>query len=288
LCALKVDFESFENHEAGSEMSWRASVSQAQIDAGNAYENLFVKALFAEWVPKMIEAARVRQGQRVLDLACGTGVLAHEAALRVGAKGSVVGLDANSGMLAVATSIAPTVEWRHGIAESLPFADESFDAVVCQFGLMFFSDKVRALREMLRVLKPKGRLAVAVWDSIERMPAYADEVALLERLAGQEAADALRAPFVLGDREHLEMLFADSGAGSVVLNTQHGTARFPSIRTMVEADQRGWLPVMRVTLTEDQISQILQEAETALRPYVKKGGKVTFQTSATIASTMKS
>src|SRR5215471_13936219 len=142
-------------------MSWRASVTQAQIDAGHAYQNLFVKALFAEWAPKMIEAARVRQGQRVLDLACGTGVLAREAALRVGAKGSVVGLDANSGMLAVAATIAPTVEWQHGIAESLPFADESFDAVVCQFGLMFFSDKVRALREMFRVLNHRGRLALA-------------------------------------------------------------------------------------------------------------------------------
>ena len=269
-------------------MSWRSSVSQAQIDAGNAYENLFVKALFAEWAPKMIEAAQVRQGQRVLDLACGTGVLAREAALRVGATGSVVGLDANSGMLAVAATIAPTVEWRQGIAESLPFDDESFDAVVCQFGLMFFSDQVRALREMLRVLNHRGRLAVAVWDSLERIPAYADAVALLDRLAGQEAADALRAPFILGDRNRLEKLFEEAGARSVVIDTRQVTARFPDIRTMMEAELRGWLPIMRVTLTEDRISQILHEAETALRPYVRKGGKVTFQTSAHVISATKS
>ena len=269
-------------------MSWKASVSQAQVDAGNAYENLFVSSLFREWAPRMVEAAGVQPGQRVLDIACGTGVVAREAALRVGAKGSVTGLDANSGMLAVAASIAPTVEWRHGIAESLPFDDESFDAVVCQFGLMFFNDKVRAVREMLRVLNQRGRLAVAVWDSLERIPLYADAVALLDRLAGQEAADALRAPFILGDRKHLEMLFEEAGAGSVAIDTRGGTARFPDIRTLMEAEVRGWLPIMGVTLTEDQISQILQEAETALRPYVKNGEKVTFETSALIASVTKS
>ena len=269
-------------------MSWKASVSQAQVDAGNAYENLFVSSLFREWAPRMVEAAGIQPGRRVLDVACGTGVVAREAALRVGAKGSVTGLDANSGMLAVAASIAPTVDWRHGTAESLPFDNESFDAVLCQFGLMFFNDKVRAVREMLRVLNHRGRLAVAVWDSLERIPLYADAVALLDRQAGQDAADALRAPFILGDRKHLEMLFEEAVAGSVAIDTQLGTARFPDIRTMMEAEVRGWLPIMGVMLTEDQISQVLQEAETALRPYVRESGKLEFQTSALIVSVTKS
>src|SRR5262245_44130093 len=126
-------------------MSWRASVSQSHIDAGNAYENLFVSSLFREWAPRMMEAAHVQQGQRVLDVACGTGVVAREAVSKVSREGSVVGLDANPGMLAVADSITPSVEWQQGIAESLPFPDESFDVVVCQFALMFFIDKVQAL-----------------------------------------------------------------------------------------------------------------------------------------------
>lgn len=70
-------------------------------------------------------------------------------------------------MLAVARQLEPAVDWREGFAESLPFPDESFDAVVSQFGLMFFTDRRQALREMLRVLVPGGRLAVAVWDSLE-------------------------------------------------------------------------------------------------------------------------
>jgi ubiquinone/menaquinone biosynthesis C-methylase UbiE len=100
-------------------------------------------------------------------------------------------------MLEVAKQLAPRVEWRQGVAESLPFADQAFDAVVSQFGLMFFVDRREALRQVLRVLRPGGRLAIAVWDSLDSIPAYADEVALLERLAGTPAAKALRAPFLL-------------------------------------------------------------------------------------------
>jgi hypothetical protein len=91
---------------------------------------------------------------------------------------------------------------------------------------------------MLRVLKPTGRLVVAVWDTIQNIPAYAAEIALLERLAGRRAADALRAPFVLGDAELLADVFTTAGAGSVTINTLKGVARFPSIRVMVETDLR--------------------------------------------------
>ena len=111
-------------------MSSRTSVSQAQIDAANAYEKLFVSSLFREWAPRMVNVARVQPGQRVLDVACGTGVLAREAIVKVGRVGSVVGLDANPGMLAVASSITPSVEWQQGITESLPYPNESFDVVL--------------------------------------------------------------------------------------------------------------------------------------------------------------
>jgi SAM-dependent methyltransferase len=190
-------------------------------------------------------------------------------------------------MLEVAKRLAPTVEWRQGVAESLPFPDRSFDAVVSQFGLMFFKDRREALREALRVLVPKGRLAFAVWDSLDKIPAYATEVAVLERVAGRRAADPLRAPFVLGDRHDLTTLFGDAGVASVEVTTDRGRAQFPNVRVMVEADLRGWLPLMGVLLPEEQIARILEEAEHVLRPYVSTDGTVAFATSAHIVTGTK-
>jgi ubiquinone/menaquinone biosynthesis C-methylase UbiE len=264
------------------------TASQDEIAAATAYEDLHVPALFRQWAPRVVDAAQIRMGCRVLDVACGTGVLAREAALRLGNEGLVAGLDVSPGMLAVAKRLAPTIEWREGAAESLPYEAESFDAVVSQFGMMFFQDRGTALREMMRVLAPGGRMAVAVWESLDNSEAYPREVALLERLAGQRAADALRAPFVLGDRAELNTLFEDAGVGSIEIATHRGTARFPSIRTMVEADVRGWLPVMGVVLTEEQIESILSEAEQALSEYVTPVGTVEFDSPAYIVTGMKS
>ncbi|MEZ4770190.1 MAG: methyltransferase domain-containing protein [Caldilineales bacterium] len=260
---------------------------QDQIDAANAYESLFVPAIFGQWAAMVADAVQVQRGQRVLDVAAGTGVLAREIAARLGPDGRVVAIDPGPGMVVVGRQLAPAVQWREGVAESLPFADQSFEAVVSQFGLMLFADRRRAIQEMLRVLTPGGRLAVVVWDSLASMPAYAAEVALLEQTAGQQAANALRIPFALGNREELAALFTDTSAASIEITTRHGTARFPSVRTMVEADLRGWLPVMGVVLPEDQIDHILQQAEQSLSSYVADDGKMTFRLSAHIVTARK-
>ena len=265
----------------------RINASEGEIAAATAYENLHVPALFRQWAPRVVDAARIEADDRVLDVACGTGVLAREAASILGDDGFVAGLDPAPGMLAVASQLAPLIEWQEGTAESLPYATGSFDVVISQFGLMFFQDREAALREMLRVLAPGGRMAVAVWDSLENSEAYPTEVALLDRIAGQAAADALRAPFVLGNRQELAGLFEDAGVASVEIATHHGTARFPSIRTMVEADLRGWLPVMGVALSEEQIERILKEAEQALSEYVTEDGAVEFDSPAHIVTGRK-
>jgi SAM-dependent methyltransferase len=262
--------------------------SREEIKAAAAYEAIMVPAMMDEWAGKVVAAAQIQAGHRVLDVACGTGVVSRRALSRVGSSGTIIGLDANRGMLAVAAQRAPDATWRHGVAEQLPFADGAFDRVVSQFGLMFFRNRPGAIAEMLRVLVRGGRFAVAVWDSLERIPVYATEVALLERLAGARAADALRAPFVLGDRGALLRLFHDGGAADASIATDRAPARFPSIRTLMEVDLRGWLPVMGVPLPDDTIQRILGEAERELAPFAAGDGTVTFDQSAHIITGTKS
>ena len=261
---------------------------QAQIAAARAYEEFFVPALFGEWATRVASAAQIQPGNHVLDVACGTGVLAREAESRVKPSGFVVGVDPSPGMLTVAAQLAPRIEWRQGTAEALPYPDQRFDAVVSQFGLMFFTDRRQALSEMQRVLKRGGHLAVAVWGSLDSAPAYAAEVALVERLVGKSAADALRAPFALGNPNELAQVAASAGVVEAKVTTHPGMARFPSIRSMVETDLRGWLPLMGVVLSEDQIHRILQEAEQVLRTYVTGAGTMAFELAAHLVSSTKS
>ena len=123
------------------------------------YEKLMVPALFESWAERVLNEAAIKPGDRMLDVACGTGIVARTAIKRSGNNGlSVTGLDPNPGMLAVAESNTSGSDWKEGVAEDLPFEDESFDVVVSQFGLMFFQDRPAALREMKRVLAPGGRL----------------------------------------------------------------------------------------------------------------------------------
>jgi len=250
-------------------------VQQGQVtrSAADVYEEFFVPALFAPWSAPVAEAAGIAPGQDVLDVACGTGVLAREAARRVQPGGTVTGLDRNDGMLAVARRKAPGIDWRHGLAEQLPFEDGRFDAVVSQFGLMFFEDRARALAEMWRVLKPGGRLAVAVWDSLERTPGYAAMTALLHELFGEQIAEALRAPYCLGDPRALAALAAQAGIPAQV-TTRQDVVRFPSIDAWVRTDVKGWT---LADMIDDRQYQLLQQkAPKALARFVQPDGTVLF------------
>ena len=262
-------------------------VPEEEIQAAEAYESLHVPALFRQWTVHMLHAISPEPGISILDVACGTGILARKAAESLEDYGQIAGIDPAPGMLAVARRLGPTVDWRLGTAEMIPYSDSTFDSIVCQFGMMFFADRSQALREFLRVLKPGGTVAVAVWDKLENSEAYSEEVELLEELAGQHAADALKAPFVLGDKFELMQLFRSAGIEAVDIATNHGTARFPNIRTMVEADLRGWLPVMGVSLTEDIIQEILVKAEIQLKQYVHAHGEVIFDCPAHIITGSK-
>lgn len=136
---------------------------QITPERASAYEELFVPALFAQWAPMVADLAGLRDGHRVLDVACGTGIAARTAADRVGDSGSVVGLDPNPAMLEVAARVRPDLEWRQGDVAGLPFAAESFDAVLCQSAVFFFPDVGLAFSEMARVVRRGGVVVIQTY-----------------------------------------------------------------------------------------------------------------------------
>ena len=120
------------------------------VEAARGYENFFVPALFAQWTKHLIEAAGIREGSHVLDIACGTGVLARHALSKTGPSGRVVGVDPAPGMLAAAKEIEPGIDWVLCGAESLELDDETVDSIISQFGMMFFQDRQKSSKEMFR------------------------------------------------------------------------------------------------------------------------------------------
>ncbi len=251
------------------------------------YDALFVPALFQQWGPIVATAARIAPGESVLDVACGTGVLALAAREMVGPAGTVVGLDANADMLMVARRKSKEIDWREGKAEVLPFADQSFDAVVSQFGLMFFDDRPAAFGEMMRVLKPGGRIAVAVCDALDHSPGYADFARLLQKLFGERIAEAFRAPFVLGDAERLLAITTAAGFPAAEIHQYMGSVRFASIASLVSTE-RACVWTLGGVLDDAQFDRLLRESETALKPYALADNAIIFDMPALIVTADKS
>ncbi len=212
-------------------------------------------------------------------------MLARSVHQRVGHTGQVIGVDINEGMLTVARSKSTDIEWKQHPAESLPFETDSFDAVVSQFGLMFFENREVAIDEMIRVLRPDGKLAIAVWDTLENTPGYLAMVNLLQRLFGHEAANGLRAPYNLGDVNELRQLFLQPTLKNVTIDTCEGFARFPSLEDWMYTDIKGW--VLADMIDDQQFAILFKEAQTELASFVTDDGKVLFKAPAHIVSASK-
>lgn len=260
---------------------------QEQFETGHGrspaevYDELFVPALFGQWGDIVAEEAEVGRGHHVLDVACGTGVAAAAARQRVGDDGTVVGLDPNGDMLAVAERRHPDIKWQTGRAESLPFPDAAFDAVVSQFGFMFFEDKAGALQEMMRVLRPGGRMVVAVCGAIDHSPGYAVLTELLHRLFGHDVAESMRAPFSCGDAEQLRALCDEAGLENAAISRHEGMVRFSSIRSLV-GTERACVWTLGGLLNEEQFDRLTRTAEESLAPFVTHAGDVAFSMPALI------
>jgi ubiquinone/menaquinone biosynthesis C-methylase UbiE len=193
------------------------------------YERFFVPAIGAPLATDLIQLAALRQGERVLDIACGTGVVARLASQQVGATGTVAGLDVNPGMLAVARSATPPgmpIEWHEASAEAMPIPDASFDVVLCQLGLQFMPDKRAALREMQRVLVRDGRLILNVPGPTPRLFTTMGEA--LARHVGAEAAGFVNHVFSLHDTAEIQNLISGAGFHDVSVQSDTKPLRLPA------------------------------------------------------------
>ena len=212
-----------------------ASGFQVSGNAAELYERHAVPFVLAPWARELVELAALRQGDRVLDLACGTGVVARLAAPRVGATGQVIGLDLNSSMLTVARALppppGPAIDWIEGSATSMGLPDRSVDVVLCQQGLQFFPDKLAALREMHRVLVPGGRVLLSVWKSAGPYnTAVADA---LERYVDIGTATKYRASRNVPDAEELHRLLVEADFQEVHVRRSTMAIHLPAIEQFV-------------------------------------------------------
>jgi ubiquinone/menaquinone biosynthesis C-methylase UbiE len=245
---------------------------QLSLEAAELYESAFVPALFAEWAPHLVDIAEVGAGDAVLDVACGTGIVARTAADRVGATGRVAGLDLNEAMLTIAGRLRPDIDWRHGDAGSLPFPDRSFDAVTCSFGLMFFPDRKAALGEMARVAAADGTVALVVPASLVDQPAYGPFVDAAACHAGPEAVSLLGTYWSCGDLDELQGLLGQAALHLVGRRTRTGTVRFRSPEDFVATEVDG--TPLRQRMSDEVYEQIREEARSVLAPYTAPDGSV--------------
>ena len=214
------------------EQRWHLAGTAPEI-----YAEHLVPAVFAPWAPVLLDAAAVGIGHTVLDVACGTGVVAAAAAERVGPSGAVTGVDINPGMIAVAAR-TKGVRWAQADAARLPFPDGGFDRVLCQAGLQFVPDRLGALREMRRVLRPGGRVALLVWRALHHSSGFAALADALQAVVGPEAAAVMRAPFVFGDDPRpLVTLLDSAGFSDVDVQARAGTVRFGSVEVFVRCQR---------------------------------------------------
>lgn len=204
---------------------------QLEGSSPELYQRYLVPAITSKWADDLVDRARPRSGEAVIDVACGTGVVARSAAARMGA-GRVTGLDLNPGMLAVARTVpseGATIEWIEGSALDLPFAAASFEVALCQLGLQFFPDRALALREMHRVLKASGRLALSVYSAIERTPGAHAFVLALDEVLGAGASEVKRGEHAFAAQGEVEALLNEAGFAAVEVQAVVQEIAFPSV-----------------------------------------------------------
>ena len=258
--------------------SWQVTTEAAEV-----YESCFVPAIFGAWAGRVADAAGITTGDRVLDVGCGTGVLAREALGRVGQEGQVVGLDLNEGMLAVAARTEPKIDWRQGDAASLPFEPASFDVVVSQFALMYFPDRVASLARcgvLSRQLDASDRL-VGIHRPRPRLPAACGHRGAAMRTSSRRAGSAVR-PWRSG--RACRALCQERRLGAKV-TLHEGSIRFASVKEFIRVEVKG-SPLAEM-VSDDVMRTLASESEQALAEFVVPSGEIVMPMDAHIATASK-
>jgi SAM-dependent methyltransferase len=243
---------------------------QLEGNAPEVYERHLVPALFAPFAERLVGLTAPQPGDRVLDVACGTGIVARLAA-RLGAE--AVGIDSNPLMIEVAEAVDPSVEWLVADAAELPLPDASFDHVLCQAGLQFFPDRIAALREMRRVLAPGGRLAISVWRAAEHNRGWLVLAEALHRHAGPEVGAMMRAPFAFADAGELRELVRGAGFSHVAVRIEIEAVRFPSARDMLLVQEAASpLAVPMSALTSEAREALMRDFTDSMQGYADDDG----------------
>lgn len=261
---------------------------QMDASAPELYERYLVPAITSIWANDLLDRVGPRRGESILDIACGTGVVARLAEQR-GHAGRLVGIDLNTAMLAVARVKSATVEWVEGSALDLPFNANSFDVVLCQLGLQFFPDRPLALKEMVRVLKPGGRAGFSVYSAIERTPGALVFVQALDKHLGAGASRTKRSEHLSCDAQEVGVWAKHAGFDVVDVETVTKQITFPSMLDYVRfqltaTPMAALLKDKSAPDRERLIMSIADDAASRLDPSMLAGSKLTFPQQSFVAT----
>lgn len=201
------------------------------VNPAEIYDQYFGPAMFTPLSAFVLERAAPQAGERVIDIACGTGIVTQQLPPLVGETGKVIGVDLAPPMLAVAGAkekpAGCAIEWREGNGTALVDIDNAtFDLVICQQGIQFFPDRGAGAAEMRRILAPGGRAVVAVWKSLEHQGLFHPMTETEARQLDMPLEKAAM-PFSFGDIDALRATFEDAGFSSVEIVEHEITAKFP-------------------------------------------------------------
>ena len=261
----------------------------AQSSFPEIYERALVGPLFRPFAELILEDVGLAAGDRLLDVACGTGIVARLARARLGETGTVVGVDLGPAMLEVARRVAPDIEWREGDAGALPLRDhEQFDVVVCQQGLQFFPDKSAATRQMRRALAAGGRVAVSTWRPDEELPVLRE----LRRVAERHVGAIMDRRHSFGETGPLEALLRDAGFRDVRTKTQSRTIRFQDGNVFIRLNALALVGMSAASREmgdqekERIVAAIVHDSADAVRPHTEAAG-FAFELSTNVATAMR-